>query len=132
MQNPNAQAKVQAGLDHVVGSDRLPTWDDIPNLPYLNLILQETYRMKPLSPLRISHASVSDDVYEGMFIPKGTLSTRTSGACTTTSRSIRNHSNFGPRDIYPKTKAVTESHILWATLVLVVVFALVEYWQRTV
>jgi cytochrome P450 len=73
MQNPDAQAKAQAELDRVVGSDRLPTWNDIPNLPYLNLILQETYRMNPLSPLGIPHASVSDDVYEGMFIPKGTI-----------------------------------------------------------
>ncbi|EEA23614.1 hypothetical protein TMatcc_002489 [Talaromyces marneffei ATCC 18224] len=73
MQNPEAQAKAQAELDRVVGSDRLPTWDDIPNLPYLNLILQETYRMNPLSPLGIPHASVSDDVYEGMLIPKGTI-----------------------------------------------------------
>ncbi|KAK3297434.1 cytochrome P450 [Chaetomium fimeti] len=73
MQNPDAQRKAQEEVDRVVGSDRLPTWDDIPNLPYTNLILQETYRMNPLSPLGIPHASVADDVYNGMFIPKGTV-----------------------------------------------------------
>ncbi|KXX75970.1 Cytochrome P450 1A2 [Madurella mycetomatis] len=73
MQNPDVQRSAQAEVDRVVGKDRLPTWDDIPNLPYLNLVLQETYRMNPLSPLGIPHASVADDVYNGMFIPKGTI-----------------------------------------------------------
>ncbi|CAK7216730.1 hypothetical protein SCUCBS95973_002905 [Sporothrix curviconia] len=73
MQNPHVQAKAQAEVDRVVGTDRLPTWDDIPNLPYLNLVLQETYRMNPLSPLGIPHAALHDDVYNGMFIPKGTI-----------------------------------------------------------
>ncbi|KAH6641002.1 cytochrome P450 [Chaetomium tenue] len=73
MQNPDAQRKAQDEVDRVVGGDRLPTWDDIANLPYTNLILQETYRMNPLSSLGIPHASVADDVYNGMFIPKGTV-----------------------------------------------------------
>jgi cytochrome P450 len=29
--------------------------------------------MNPLSPLGIPHASVADDIYDGMFIPKGTI-----------------------------------------------------------
>lgn len=73
MQNPHAQLKAQEEVDRVVGTDRLPTWDDIPNLPYLNLVLQETYRMNPLSPLGIPHAALNDDVYNGMYIPKGTI-----------------------------------------------------------
>ncbi|KAM7204731.1 cytochrome P450 1A2 [Naviculisporaceae sp. PSN 640] len=72
MQNPEAQRKGQEEVDRVVGKDRLPDWQDIPNLTYANLILQETYRMNPLSPLGIPHASIADDVYKGMFIPKGT------------------------------------------------------------
>jgi cytochrome P450 len=72
MQNRDKQRKGQEEVDRVVGKDRLPTWDDVPNLTYVNLILQETYRMNPLSPLGIPHASIADDVYEGMFIPKGT------------------------------------------------------------
>ncbi|KAK0652564.1 cytochrome P450 [Cercophora newfieldiana] len=73
MQNPHVQRKAQEEVDRVVGRDRLPTWEDTPNLPYMNLVLQETYRMNPLSPLGIPHASVKDDIYEGMFIPKGTI-----------------------------------------------------------
>ena len=73
MQNPLVQRKAQQEVDSVVGRDRLPTWDDIPNPSYMNLVLQETYRMNPLSPLGIPHASIADDVYEGVFIPKGTV-----------------------------------------------------------
>lgn len=73
IQNPEVQRKAQEEVDCLVGQDRLPTWDDIPKLPFVNLVLQETYRMNPLSPLGIPHASVADDVYNGMFIPKGTI-----------------------------------------------------------
>ncbi|KAK3370611.1 putative O-methylsterigmatocystin oxidoreductase [Podospora didyma] len=73
MQNPRVQQKARAEIDHIVGPSRLPTLDDIPNLPYTNLVLQETYRMNPLSPLGIPHASVADDIYDGMFIPRGTI-----------------------------------------------------------
>ena len=44
MENPAFQKKGQAEVDAVVGSDRLPEFDDIPNMPYLNYILQEVYR----------------------------------------------------------------------------------------
>lgn len=73
MQNPEAQRRAQGEIDRVVGHGRLPDWEDIPKLEYTNLILQETYRMNPLSPLGIPHASVADDIYNGMFIPKGTV-----------------------------------------------------------
>ncbi|KAL2146556.1 hypothetical protein VTI28DRAFT_3447 [Corynascus sepedonium] len=73
MQNPEAQRRAQGEIDRVVGHGRLPGWEDVPKLEYTNLILQETYRMNPLSPLGIPHASVADDIYNGMFIPKGTV-----------------------------------------------------------
>ena len=73
IQNPAVQRKAQEEVDRVVGKDRLPAWDDLPCLKYIGLVLQETYRMNPLSPLGIPHASIADDWYNGMFIPKGTI-----------------------------------------------------------
>ncbi len=83
MQNPHVQHKAQQEIDNLLnpcstsqnpsGPSRLPNWDDVPHLPYLQLILYETYRMNPLSPLGIPHASANDDEYNGMFIPKGTV-----------------------------------------------------------
>jgi cytochrome P450 len=73
MQNPAVQQKAQAEVDRVTNHGaHLPTFADAAPLPYLRLVLAETYRMNPLSPLGIPHASVAEDVYEGMRIPAGT------------------------------------------------------------
>jgi hypothetical protein len=43
MMDPEVQKKGQAEMDTVVGSDRLPDFEDVLNLPYLSYILQEVY-----------------------------------------------------------------------------------------
>ncbi|KAI1269158.1 putative O-methylsterigmatocystin oxidoreductase [Xylariaceae sp. FL1019] len=73
MQNRRVLLKAQEEIDQVVGTSRLPDWRDLPRLEYLNLILEEIYRSSPISPLGVPHASTKDDVYRGMFIPKGTI-----------------------------------------------------------
>ncbi|EMD36016.1 hypothetical protein CERSUDRAFT_52754 [Gelatoporia subvermispora B] len=71
-QNPEVHRWAQAEVDHVVGQDRMPSVDDIPNLPYIDAIVKETMRWHPSLPLGVSHAVSEDDEYEGYFIPKGT------------------------------------------------------------
>ncbi|KAH9066016.1 cytochrome P450 [Lactarius deliciosus] len=71
--NPGVQTKAQDELDAVIGRDRLPTFEDRPNLPYINAICKEILRWKPVVPLCIPHSTLKDDVYEGYFIPKGSL-----------------------------------------------------------
>ncbi|CCC10889.1 hypothetical protein SMACR_04120 [Sordaria macrospora] len=64
--------KAQAELDRVVGSDRLPTFEDMASLPYVTAIISETLRWRPVAVLGgTPHASIADDTYRGMFIPKG-------------------------------------------------------------
>ncbi|KAL1659560.1 cytochrome P450 [Schizophyllum commune] len=70
---PEVQARAQAELDAIVGPDRLPDLADRMNLPYIERIMQETFRFWPTSPLGAPHKSTEDDVYRGMFIPKGSL-----------------------------------------------------------
>ncbi|KAG1751639.1 cytochrome P450 [Suillus paluster] len=69
---PEVQAKAQAEIDSVVGSARLPTFEDKPSLPYVEAILREMFRWNPVVPLAIPHATSSEDVFQGYFIPKGT------------------------------------------------------------
>lgn len=71
--NPHVLAKARAELDSVVGTDRLPSLADRPKLKYIEYIVEETTRWRPLSPVGVPHKSIQDDVYEGMYIPKGTL-----------------------------------------------------------
>ncbi|KAK4118997.1 cytochrome P450 [Parathielavia appendiculata] len=64
--------KAQAELDRVVGDDRLPTFDDLASLEYVRAIVSETLRWRPVAVLGgTPHATTADDVYKGMFIPKG-------------------------------------------------------------
>ncbi|KAJ6585742.1 cytochrome P450 [Mycena capillaripes] len=71
--NPEMQAKAHAEIDAVVGPNRLPTFEDRTSLPYIEAICKELYRWLPIVPLAVPHRAMADDVYEGFFIPKGTL-----------------------------------------------------------
>ena len=70
---PETQARAHAELDAVVGRDRLPTFADHPQLPYIRAMVKEVLRWRPAGPLGSPHRSIEDDWYEGMFIPKGTI-----------------------------------------------------------
>ena len=88
--NPEVQAKAQAQLDTIVGTDRLPEFDDLPSLPYVEATLMETLRYHPVIPFSMrsllskpqqiptnytssatAHAIIEDDEYKGFRIPKG-------------------------------------------------------------
>ncbi|KAI0066940.1 cytochrome P450 [Artomyces pyxidatus] len=71
--HPEAQRRAQTELDAVVGRGRLPTFADLPHLPYVSAMVKETLRWRTLDPLGVPHRSTEDDWYEGMFIPKGTV-----------------------------------------------------------
>ncbi|KAG0697624.1 cytochrome P450 [Suillus ampliporus] len=68
---PDAQRRAQAEIDSVIGRDRLPTSEDRASLPYVESVLRETYRWQPIVPLGVAHATSSEDVYNGYYIPKG-------------------------------------------------------------
>jgi len=70
--HPDAQKKAQEELDRVVGQDRMPTLDDIANLPYIRAMISETHRWRPVAPLAIPHATLNEEIYNGYRIPAGT------------------------------------------------------------
>ncbi|ESK94246.1 cytochrome p450 [Moniliophthora roreri MCA 2997] len=69
---PQIQKHAQEEIDRVIGKDRLPTYDDRPKLPYIEAVLRETLRWRPVAPLGIFHAALSDDTVNGYYVPKGT------------------------------------------------------------
>ncbi|KZT03623.1 cytochrome P450 [Laetiporus sulphureus 93-53] len=71
--HPEKLVKAQEEMDRVVGSGRLPTFADRPSLPYLEAIMNESLRWGAPVPLSLPHRLMEDDVYNGMFIPKGSL-----------------------------------------------------------
>ncbi|KAJ7841586.1 cytochrome P450 [Mycena olivaceomarginata] len=60
--NPECQIRAQKEIDSVVGTSRFPTFEDRAKLPW-----------NPVAPLGVPHRSTQDDVYRGMYIPKGSL-----------------------------------------------------------
>ncbi|KAJ4246879.1 hypothetical protein NW762_013431 [Fusarium torreyae] len=69
---PEVQKKAQAYIDKVVG-ERLPDWDDEPDLRYVRACVEETLRWRTVTILGgIPHAPIQDDIYRGYHIPKGT------------------------------------------------------------
>ncbi|KAI0770749.1 cytochrome P450, partial [Irpex lacteus] len=65
--------QAQEELDLVVGLDRLPTYEDQEDLPYIQAIYLECVRWLPVVPLGIAHRLITDDYYNGYFIPEGTV-----------------------------------------------------------
>lgn len=46
--NPGVQEKARVELDRVCGTDRMPTWADFNDLPYINCIIKEGLRIRPV------------------------------------------------------------------------------------
>ncbi|KAF9223390.1 cytochrome P450 [Gyrodon lividus] len=94
--NPEVQERAQAEIDSVIGTVRLPVFEDRPSLPYVEAVLRETLRWHPAVPLSIPHATTSADVYEGYFIPQGATIIMNTWAMTRNEAKYPNPEVFRP------------------------------------
>lgn len=67
----------QQALDKVCGSnaERLPTFEDRKDLPYITAAVKEAFRWRPFAEIGVPHVLIQDDEYEGYKFPAGTLFT---------------------------------------------------------
>lgn len=72
LRHPSAMRKLQAELDAVIGTDRVVSESDVPNLPYLQAVVKETFRLHPTTPLNIPHQSTEPTSVWGYELPAGT------------------------------------------------------------
>lgn len=56
LRNPDVKRRVQEEIDTVIGRERLPTIEDMPNLPYTETTILETLRMSSIVPLATTHS----------------------------------------------------------------------------
>lgn len=68
---PEVITKAQEEIDRVVGGERLPTFEDRQNLPYVDGIVKEAWRWNPVGPMGLTHKSEEDLFYKDYIIPKG-------------------------------------------------------------
>ncbi|KAF7310971.1 Cytochrome P450 [Mycena chlorophos] len=70
--HPEIQAKAQQDLDDVLGGLRLPTFADRAQLPFIEWIINELLRWRPVTPLGLPHYTSEECSYAGYRIPAGT------------------------------------------------------------
>ncbi|KAJ7470757.1 cytochrome P450 [Mycena latifolia] len=70
--HPAVQEKAWAELDRVVPKDRLPSFEDRDQLPYIACIAWECLRWQPPVNIALGHYLTETDEYMGYRIPKGT------------------------------------------------------------
>ncbi|KAJ8700830.1 hypothetical protein PTI98_003818 [Pleurotus ostreatus] len=99
---PECQKRAQEEIDRVIGSERLPEFEDKDSLPYTTALVHEVLRWHPVIPLAIPHRSVQDDVYKGMFIPKGTTILANVMGMALDEKTYKNPSVFNPSRFLPK------------------------------
>ncbi|KAI7216887.1 hypothetical protein KC333_g4590 [Hortaea werneckii] len=65
--------KAQSILDKIVGRDRLPQWEDRVELTYIDAIINEVLRWRPIIPGGVPHFTKNSDVYGAYCIPANTI-----------------------------------------------------------
>jgi cytochrome P450 len=63
----------QKELDDIVGIDRLPDFEDLKNLPYIQAVVEEVFRWHHPVPAGVPHATTQADEYKGYHIPKASI-----------------------------------------------------------
>src|SRR5579859_147363 len=70
-QHPRVEERLNRELDDVLAG-RLPAGTDLPRLPYLQMILEETLRLYPSGWLEMRRAREADEL-GGYYVPKNTI-----------------------------------------------------------
>ncbi|KAG0704306.1 cytochrome P450 [Suillus ampliporus] len=107
---PDVQRRAQAEVDSVIGTDRLPTLEDRASLPYVESVLRETFRWHTVAPIGIPHATSSDDIYDGYFIPKGATVICNTWGITRDERRYPEASRFMPERFMDVNGALTDDN----------------------
>lgn len=109
--HPHTIGPAQAELDAVIGSSRLPTVDDRPSLPYINAVVKETLRWRPVTPQAVPHLNTEEDEYMGYRIPKGSIIIPNVWGIHLDPEIYPNPNDFQPeRWLKPETEGTTVEH----------------------
>ncbi|KAJ5969286.1 hypothetical protein N7501_005534 [Penicillium viridicatum] len=71
LHQPSFMSRAHALLDEVVGRDRLPQFSDRSGLAFIDAIMHELFRWRPISPGSIPRRADRDDEFNGVKIKKG-------------------------------------------------------------
>ncbi|KAF9002188.1 cytochrome P450 [Cyathus striatus] len=107
---PEVQKKAQEEIDEVLGKGRMPEFSDRSSLPYVEAVMQEVLRWNTIVPSGVPHSSIENDVYEGMFIPKGTVLIPNAFAILRDESIYTDPDTFNPSRYLPKPEGNAEPY----------------------
>ncbi|TQE10726.1 hypothetical protein C1H46_003629 [Malus baccata] len=74
LNHPDAMEKLRAEIDTKIGPDhRVLKEQDLPNLSYLQNVINETHRLYPSFPILVPHENSEDCVVGGFDVPRHTM-----------------------------------------------------------
>uniref|UniRef100_J3NEJ2 Cytochrome P450 n=1 Tax=Oryza brachyantha TaxID=4533 RepID=J3NEJ2_ORYBR len=71
--HPEAMKKARAEIDANVGTARLVEEADMASLPYLQCVIKETLRLRPVGPVIPAHEAMEDCTVAGFRVRRGTM-----------------------------------------------------------
>ncbi|KAF8325803.1 cytochrome P450 [Cantharellus anzutake] len=69
--HPRVMRKAQEEIDSVCDEGTMPQWSDYDRLPYVRMIIKETFRWRPPFPWGVVHELSENDEWGGYHLPKG-------------------------------------------------------------
>nr|QWT69374.1 CYP81E8 [Gynostemma pentaphyllum] len=73
LNHPSVMKKAWIEINECVGPNQVVEEADLSKLPYLQAIINESFRLFPVAPLLLPHESSEDCTIDGFYIPKGTM-----------------------------------------------------------
>ncbi|KAF3437871.1 hypothetical protein FNV43_RR20627 [Rhamnella rubrinervis] len=70
VRNARVMEKLQEEVQSVVGMERMVEEKDLGELTYLNMVVKESFRLRPIGPLLVPRECREDITIEGYWIPK--------------------------------------------------------------
>ncbi|KAH7915421.1 cytochrome P450 [Hygrophoropsis aurantiaca] len=105
---PEVQERAWLSIQSVIGTARLPNFNDRASLPYIDAILRETLRWHPITPAGVPHATYAEDIYNGYHIPKGALIIPNIWAMSRNEAKYPNPEEFKPERFLDSNGALTD------------------------
>ncbi|KJA19119.1 hypothetical protein HYPSUDRAFT_44581 [Hypholoma sublateritium FD-334 SS-4] len=111
---PDIQKKAQEEIDCITKGNRLPEYSDQIHLPYIQAIIREVIRWKPIVPLGLAHANNDDDIYKGYFIPKGSIIYANIWSMTRDPVKYKDPEAFDPERFLTETGDLNDDEVTYA------------------
>ncbi|KAG0187334.1 hypothetical protein DFQ28_006502 [Apophysomyces sp. BC1034] len=106
---PEIQSKIHDELERVVG-DRMPSDQDLKDLPYLEAVVTEILRFRPAVLLNLPHSASKRQVYNGYEIPEGTVYIHNIYGCNRDPAVYSDPDTFNPDRFYNPDVQIQRAH----------------------